>query len=134
MTKLARERMRNGSKNGPAQTQKPELPLSDIEVAAVGSEQMETQSNLCEAVRANTEALRTLMDQLSLSREGNPARIVEGSRSRNRRRLVITCWNCGEEGHRRSVCPQRGPQAPQSSSGNENGLTLRAKRQPQNQW
>ena len=91
MAKLARERMRNGNKNGPAQPQKPELPVSDKEVAAVGSEQMETQSNLCEAVRANTEALRTLMDQLSLSREGNPARIVEGSRSRNRRRLAITC-------------------------------------------
>ena len=125
IAKLALERMRNGSKDGSAQTQKPELPVSDKEVAAVGSKQRENQGNPCETVRAKTEALRTLMDQLSLSREGNPARAMEGIHSRNRRRLAITCWNCGEEGHRRSVCRQRGRQAPQSSSGNENGLTPR---------
>ena len=134
MAKLARERMRKGSKDGPAQPQKPESPVSDKEVAAVGSTQVQHQSSLCEAVRANTEALRTLMDQLSLTREANPARAMEGGRSRNRRRPAITCWNCGEEGHRRSVCPQRDRQASQSSSGNENGLAPRARRQPQNQW
>ena len=101
--------MRKRSKDGPAQPQKPESPVSDKEVAAVGSGQMQDQSSLCKAVHANVEPLRTLMNQLSLSREENPARVMEGNRSRKRRRLAITCRNCGEEGHRRSVCPKGRP-------------------------
>ena len=100
MAKLARERMRNGSKDGPAQPQKPESPVSYKEVAAVGSTQMQNQTSLCEIVSTNTEALRTLM-------EGNLAKALVGSRSRNRRRLPITCWNCLEEVHRGSAYPQR---------------------------
>ena len=67
---LARERMREGCKSESVQPEKPQLPASDKEVAAVRSTLTPSESGLCEALRANTETVRVVMDNLSLNREG----------------------------------------------------------------